>query len=177
MDALDKPALDVVVSGYYATFGIYDEPTREDRERAAELLDFLGCSDVADQKYDILSQGEKQKVLIARAMMARSEILILDEAAAGLDLSAREVLLDSIEWLAGQPGGPTLVFVTHHIEEVVPSFTHALVLKRGRVLAAGPKSEVLTDQILTEAFGLPIEVDARHGRFWARVVGGQEAPQ
>lgn len=168
-----EPAIDVVVSGYYATFGIYDKPTAADRERAAELLDFLGCAAIADRKYDLLSQGEKQKVLVARALMAKAELLILDEAAAGLDLSAREVLLTAVEWIARQPGGPTLIFVTHHIEEIMPSFTHALVLKAGKILAAGPKGEVLTGPVLTEAFGLHIEVDDRHGRFWARVAQHQ----
>jgi len=164
-----EPAIDVVVSGYYATFGIYDKPTEDDRLRASGLLEFLDCGAIAQTRYDVLSQGEKQKVLIARALMAKAELLILDEAAAGLDLSAREVLLTSIEYIACQENAPTLVFVTHHIEEIMPSITHVLVLRGGKVLAAGPKADILTGPVLTAAFGLPIEVDARHGRFWARV--------
>ena len=134
-----EPARDVVVSGLFATFGVYEKPRAEDWARAEEVMEFLGCADLAERNYNVLSQGEKQRVLIARALMPKADILILDEAAAGLDLSAREVLLDAVEKIASQPGGPAVIFVTHHIEEIVPSMTHVMVLAKGKALAAGRK--------------------------------------
>jgi len=164
-------AREVVLSGIFASFGIYDEATDKQRARAGELLSLLGCHPIADRAYGVLSQGEKQRVLVARSLMTEAEILIMDEPAAGLDITAREVLLEAVERIAGQPGGPALIFVTHHVEEIVPAVTHVLVLRDGRVLAAGPKREILEGGALGRAFSLPLEVDFRHGRYWPRVRG------
>ncbi len=170
-----ETALEVVESGRAAAFRLYEEPTEEDRDRALEVLELLGLGSIVLRAYGKLSQGEKQRVLIARSLVTDAEILILDEAAAGLDLSAREMLLDTVERVAGGAGGATIIFVTHHIEEIMPSITHALVLSGGRVLAAGAKEDVLTGEILSRAFGMTIEVDRRHGRYWVRVAVGRDA--
>ena len=164
-----EKARDVVLSGLYASFGIYETPDSRAVTRAADLLELLGCTALADRPYGVLSQGEQQRVLVARSLMTEAEILILDEAAAGLDISAREVLLEAVEKLAKTPGGPTLVFVTHHVEEIVPAITHDLALKSGKIVAAGEKDAVLSGPVLSETFQLPVEVDIHHGRYWPRV--------
>ena len=112
-----------------------------------------------------LSQGERQRVLIARALMARPRLLILDEPAAGLDPVARERFLRHVERLARRRGGPALVLVTHHVEEITPAFTHALLLRGGRVLGAGPRAEVLRSAHLSAAFGAPLRLTSRGGRY------------
>jgi len=168
-----ETAVDTVLSGRSATIGYVEEASAADLERAQSLLSFLGCADRATHKWGTLSQGEQQKVLIARAMMPEPELLVLDEVCAGLDLAAREGFLASLEALAGKSGGPTLLFVTHHIEEVFPSITHVLALKKGRAAAAGPKGAVLTGETLQAAFGLRFEVEHTGGRYWPKVVRRQ----
>jgi iron complex transport system ATP-binding protein len=158
-----------VLSGRYASFGLYDEVTDNDRRRARELLAFFNCEDLAERRYGVMSQGEKQRVLVARALMADAEILILDEPAAGLDIPAREALLSSVERLAQNGEVATITFVTHHVEEIVPAFTHVVVLKEGRIVAAGPKREMLTGNVLTRTFGVPLVVEKAAGRFWPRI--------
>ena len=172
-----EKALDVVLSGLFASFGIYEDATKAQRGRAGELLSLLGCEKIAERAYGVLSQGEKQRVLVARSLLSEADILIMDEPVAGLDITAREILLEAVQRLAGEEDGPTLVFVTHHIEEIVPAITHVLVLCGGRVLAAGEKREILTGGALAEAFAVPLEVDYRHGRFWPRVRGGSSGLQ
>ncbi len=166
-----QQALEVVLSGLFASFGIYDEATNVQRERACGLLESLGCGRIADRPYGVLSQGEKQRVLIARALMTRADILIMDEPTAGLDITARELLLESVERLLTRENPPAVIFVTHHIEEIVPAITHAMVLCGGHVLAAGIKADILSGDALARAFSVPMEVDFRHGRFWPRIRG------
>lgn len=161
--------LDVVVSGKFASMGVYEQPSTEDWSRAERVLDWFGCSDLAHHAFTSLSQGEKQRVLLARAWMGSPQLLILDEPCTGLDVPSREQILRAIDTLAKQPNGPTLVYVTHHVEEVVPSFTHALVLNQGQVLASGRKNEILTGNTLSKAFSLPVEVNWQSGRPWLQV--------
>lgn len=179
-----QTARQIVLSGAFASTGLFDAADADQQARADELLARLGCDRLAEHLYGTLSLGEQQRVLIARALMAEPELLLIDEPCAGLDLPGREVLLETIDALAadgasrvrrGGSRGPrtTLVMVTHHIEEITPRFTHALILKAGQVLAAGPKDEVLTDANLQAAFDLNIELDRRHNRYWPRVPGGQ----
>jgi iron complex transport system ATP-binding protein len=165
-------ALAVVLSGRFGTIGLYDEVTGEDVDQAHVLLADLDCRGLAESPWGVLSQGEQQKVMIARALLGRPRLLILDEPCAGLDLAAREALLVGVEQLAHRPDAPTLVLVTHHIEEITHAFTHALVLQGGRALAQGPKEEVLTGPVLSDAFGVPVRVHHVDGRFWPRVEGG-----
>ena len=163
------PAMDIILSGPRAALGIFDPPTEADRAEAGALAERFDLAGVADSPFGVLSAGERQKVLIARALMCRPQLLILDEACAGLDLRARELLLRQIDALAAE-GGLTLIFVTHHIEEISPGFTHALVLDGGRIAASGPKGDILTAETLSEALRVEMAVDRHEGRFWPRML-------
>lgn len=165
-----ETAMDTVLSGLSATVGFHVEPEPGDAERARELLAFFGCDGRADHAFGTLSQGEQQKTLIARALLPKPELLILDEVCAGLDLAARENFLAMLEKLGGEAGDPVLIFVTHHIEEIFPAVSHVLVLKAGRVVALGPKAEVLAEKTLSQAFGLPVNIDRAGGRYWPKIV-------
>lgn len=161
-------AAEIVLSGRFASIGLFfAEPEESDRERAVELLDALGCSGLADRTFGVLSQGERQRVLIARALMAEPRLLLLDEPTAGLDLAAREDFLEALEVLTAAPEGPTVVFVTHHLEEVVPGLTHVLLLRQGCRVGGGRKAAVLSDALLSSTLGVPVEVLEREGRYWA----------
>ena len=126
---------------------------------------------MADRPWRFLSQGERQRVLIGRALMARPELLILDEPCAGLDPVAREQFLQFLERLSRDSGAPSLVLVTHHAEEIMPGFSHVLILKNGRVLASGPKDRVMTARHLSEAFGAPLRLTHSNGRYALIVTG------
>src|ERR1700739_2874287 len=152
MMAEDEPALETVVSGKFAMIDFWGRVSRADRARALQLLRQIECPHLADRSWAVLSQGERQRVLIGRALMARPRLLILDEPCAGLDPAAREHFLQFLQRLGTQRGAPTLVLVTHHVEEIMPVFSHSLVLKSGKVLAAGKKDSVLTAPVLSSAF-------------------------
>lgn len=164
-----KP-LDLIVGGKFASIGVFEKPTPQDYQHAEMLAETLGCASVLKKPYGVLSQGEKQRILIARALMAEPQLLILDEPCSGLDLVAREQLLETLDRMGRTPKGPTLILVTHHLEEITPVFSHVFVLKQGRCAASGPKDDVLTAPVLTSAFGVPMEVHAHNGRYWARMV-------
>lgn len=157
LHASDK-AQSVVLSGKFASIGLYDKPSKEDEELAIELMDQLRCSHLIDRAYQTCSQGEKQKLLIARALMASPKLLILDEPCNGLDFISREQLLSSIERLAQRPDAPNLVYVTHHTEEIVPIFGHCLLMRRGEVFRTGKTRDVLTEPVLTDFFETGISV-------------------
>ena len=163
-------ALDVVLSGIDASIGLYRMPGADDRARAAELLDQLGVQPLAGRPFGLLSQGERQRVLLARAWSNRPELLILDEPATGLDLVARESLLQGMSQLPADANAPSTIYVTHHIEEVLPWFSHALLLSQGEVVAQGEKREVLSDRPLSRAFGMNIEVVWRKARPWLTLI-------
>jgi iron complex transport system ATP-binding protein len=162
-----EPALETVVSGKYAMIDFWGRITRADRTRALSLLRQVECVHLADRPWVFLSQGERQRVLIGRALMANPRLLFLDEPCAGLDPAAREHFLDFLERLGRRKDkyAPTLVLVTHHVEEIMPVFSHALVLKSGRVLASGPKSAVLNAENLSRAFHAPIRLRRNFGRY------------
>ncbi|WP_077620477.1 ABC transporter ATP-binding protein [Bacillus sinesaloumensis] len=151
-------AFEVVLSGAFASIGLYQTPTDEMREKASGLLEELGCIGYANREYGTLSQGERQRVLIARALMADPSILILDEPTNGLDFIAREQLLDSIEKLANKANSPTIIYVTHHIEEILPVFSKTMLLKSGEVYASGQTNQIITSEILTNYFNIPVHV-------------------
>lgn len=164
-------ALETVESGRYAQLDLWHRTTRADRTAALRALKFVGLAGIADREWAYLSQGERQRVLIARALMARPGLLILDEPCAGLDPVAREHFLGFIDRLARRKGprAPVLVLVTHHVEEIMPAFTHALLLKAGAVVAAGPWHRTLTSASLSSAFGARLRLKRRLGRMQLRV--------
>lgn len=163
-------ALDVVVSGKFASMGLYTDVTEHDRGEALTLMDSFGCASLAAKPFRLLSQGEKQRVLLARAWMAKPQLLILDEPCTGLDVYAREQLLSAISQLGTEPNGPTLLYVTHHAEEVLPVFSHVLLLQGGQVVSAGPKDRVLTSDSLSRAFGIEVAVSWQNSRPWVAVI-------
>ena len=164
-----EKAIDVVVTAAHAVVGRWREAyDASDVDRAGLLLARVGMRAFAGRRYGTLSEGERKRVLIARALMTDPELLLLDEPAAGLDLGAREALLRLLARLSAGDGAPPSVLVTHHVEEIPVGTTHALVLARGRVVAAGPVVEVLTGPVLSRAFGLPLVVESREGRWTAR---------
>jgi iron complex transport system ATP-binding protein len=160
---------DVVVSAGYAVIGRWREEYDEtDMARADRLLKRLGTGELADRAFGTLSEGERKRTLIARALMTDPELMLMDEPAAGLDLGGREDLVALLTELAADPDAPAQVLVTHHVEEIPPGFTHALLLRGGTVLAQGLIGEVLTGDNLTEMFGQPLRLDSVDGRYFAR---------
>ncbi|RUS47896.1 ABC transporter ATP-binding protein [Cohnella sp. AR92] len=159
----------VVISGKFASIGLYENPTPEDFVRAGELMTALGCSHLWDREYRTCSQGEKQKLLIARALMADPKLLILDEPCNGLDLFSRERLLASIDDLTRQEDMPTMIFVTHHTEEILPAFGHTMLLRRGEAFRQGATAEVMDSETLSEFFEAPVVVERHKDRFFVRL--------
>ena len=160
-----EPALETIVSGKLAMIGFWGEITAADRRRGLRLLRQMECHDLAGRPWLFLSQGERQRLLIGRALMGRPPLLILDEPCAGLDPAAREHFLQFLQHLASRKNAPTLVLVTHHVEEIMPVFSHLLILQRGRAIACGPRKTVLTSAMLTRAFQAPIRLQRRGGRY------------
>jgi iron complex transport system ATP-binding protein len=173
----DEPVLESVISGRYSMINYWAHRVkRSDREKAREILELVECSHLEKQPWMVLSQGERQRVLIGRALMLDGlQLLLLDEPCAGLDPVARERFLEFVERFASSGGkaGPTLVLITHHVEEIVPVFSHALLLKAGRVVASGPMELCLKSSILSEVFGAGVSVTKRKGRY-ALSVGPQD---
>lgn len=159
-------AFEIVLSGAFASIGLYQTPTEEMRERAVGLLKDMGCFEYANRKYETLSQGEKQRVLIARALMGNPQLLILDEPTNGLDFIAREQLLEAINRMIDNPNGhiPTIIYVTHHVDEILPCFNKTLLLKNGEVFASGNTAEMISSERLTAFFDLPVQVIWQNGR-------------
>lgn len=165
----DETLRNLVVTAAYGVTGRWREHyDPEDLQRAEELLARWGIAAFGDRKFQTLSEGERKRALIARAMMTDPELLILDEPAAGLDLAGRETLVRSLSQLADDPYAPTPILVTHHVEEIPPNFTHAMVLRDGEVVSAGPIETALTEETLSEAFRFPLNVTRNAaGRFSA----------
>jgi len=166
----NEAVLDVVMTAAYSVTGRWNEEYEDvDEEQARRVLAEWQLEHLADRQFGTLSDGEQKRVQIARAVMTDPELLLLDEPAASLDLGAREELLQLLGAYAASPDAPAIVMVTHHVEEIPPGFTHALLLVDGRIHAAGPINEVITGEQLTGAFGLPLVVSTTEdGRFAAR---------
>lgn len=163
------PALDAVMAAANGALETwwhhYDEA---DRDRALAVLARTGAAPVAGQAFGTLSSGERQRVLLARALLTDPGLLLLDEPMAGLDLGGREALVQTLAELAADPDTPPTVLVTHHVEEVPPGFTHGLLLAGGRMVAAGPLDEVLTAERLSSTFGLDLHLGRDGERWWSR---------
>ncbi|OBH59546.1 iron ABC transporter ATP-binding protein [Mycobacterium colombiense] len=167
----DEVVRDLVVSAGYAVLGRWRERYEDvDYQRAIDMLESLGAEHLADRTYGTLSEGERKRVLIARALMTDPELLLLDEPAAGLDLGGREELVARLADLAADPDAPALVLVTHHVEEIPPGFSHCMLLSEAEVVAAGLLTDVLTAENLSTAFGQAIALDVVDGRYFARRV-------
>lgn len=163
--------LDVVLTAAYGMTGRWRERYEAlDHERARVLLEVFGVAGLADRTFGTLSEGERKRTQIARALMTDPELLLLDEPAAGLDLGGREELLGALTELARDPRSPVMVLVTHHVEEIPAGFTHGLLLHEGRVAASGPLADVVTAAHLSAAFGLSLDVEAHGDRWSARAV-------
>jgi iron complex transport system ATP-binding protein len=162
---------DVVVSAGYSVLGRWREAYgRMDARRAVKLLDRFGVAHLAERRFGTLSEGERKRVQIARALMTDPELLLLDEPAAGMDLGGREDLLRRLSKFAEDPDAPASVLVTHHVEELPPGISHVMLLREGAAVAQGLARQVLTDENLTATFGLPIHVWRRSGRWHARAL-------
>ncbi len=162
-------AREVVASGRYGALETWwDTYTDADWAEADRLLGDGPGTGIGDREFGVISEGERQRVLLARALMGRPELLLLDEPAAGLDLGAREQLVGRLAALAADPTVPPWVLVTHHAEEIPPGTTHAALVRAGRLLAAGPLDEVLTAEAVSSCFGVEVAVGCDGGRWWAR---------
>jgi len=165
----DLPARDVVVSGRYGALETWwNTYSDQDWAEADRLLGEAGFSSIADRPFGVISEGERQHVLLARALISRPELLLLDEPAAGLDLGARERLVVRLGTLASDPETPPIVLVTHHCEEIPRGFTHAGLVRRGKLVAAGPLEQVLTSSLVSACFDTAVRVGERGGRWWSR---------
>ena len=163
-------AADVVMTAKYAALEPWwHEYSQEDRDRALRLLDAGGFAYLATRPFGVLSEGERQQVQLARSLMTNPDLLVLDEPAAGLDLGARERLVARIAAIAADPALPAAVLITHHVEEIPPGFTHALLLRDGQTVASGPIQETLQSSSVSDAFGVDVRLNYEDGRFAARV--------
>jgi iron complex transport system ATP-binding protein len=166
-----EPALLTVVAGRFAQVGFKDlptmQPTPADYCQAQDLLERLRCGELRDRPFGVLSQGEKQKVLIARARMAEPLLLVLDEPCAGMDPGSRERFLAALESLAQDRTSPAIVLVTHHVEEIMPSLQQTIIIDGGRISAAGPTQKVVTADRLARLYGTPVSrIESCGGRLW-----------
>jgi iron complex transport system ATP-binding protein len=173
---------EVVVSGRFGALETwwhrYDEADWARADRLLAHAGVGGAGGIGDREFGVISEGERQHVLLARALMSRPELLLLDEPAAGLDMGARERLLASLASLARDPGTPPLVLVTHHAEEIPSGMTHAALLRGGRFLAAGPIGDVLESKAVSACFGVEVTIGHEDGRWWSRASGasGSDSP-
>jgi iron complex transport system ATP-binding protein len=167
---IHERAIDTVVSGKFAQIGylggFWGQASRADYARARRYLRELGAARLRERQFGTLSQGEQQKVLVARARMTKPYLIILDEPCAGMDPGARESFLASLKRLGAQKKIPALIYVTHHVEEILPMFQKTLVLRDGKVLHAGKMQDALKPGVLRELYGAPLSLIRRKGRFW-----------
>ena len=162
-------AREIVRTGRNASLAPWWDEADADLDREVDvLLDAAGIAYAADRPFSALSEGERQRTLLARMRLARADLWVFDEPAAGLDLGARERLVADLASLARSADAPAILFVTHHLEEIAPGFTHALLLRQGRVVASGPIGQTLTDDLVSETFGIPLRVELRNERWTAR---------
>ncbi|MER2030228.1 MAG: ABC transporter ATP-binding protein [Solibacillus sp.] len=162
-------AIEIVLSGKFGALRLFNDVTEEEIEHAVSIMKHFHCDHLANKSFEHLSQGERQRVQIARAIMADPEILILDEPCGGLDLIERENLLQTIEQIAEAENGPTLIYVTHHVEEILPCFSHVLLMKDGKNVEANTREVVLTNELLSDFFGREISLQIERERAWVAI--------
>ncbi|HUJ89040.1 MAG TPA: ABC transporter ATP-binding protein [Syntrophorhabdales bacterium] len=165
-----ETVLDTVISGKYAQMGLWrfswEPATAADTERARRYLREMGCEGLARRRFGTLSQGEQQKVLICRARMTKPYLTILDEPCAGMDPGAREVFLSSLRSIGQNVNHPSFIYVTHHVEEILPIFTKTLILKNGKVMKSGNTDDVLSDRTISELYDISVQLVKKNGRYW-----------
>jgi len=162
-------ALQVVLSGAYATFGLFRTPTEDEKRRAEALMEDMSLNALKDREYENLSSGEKQRVLLARACLPEPALLILDEPCAGLDLASREKFLYLVERMAKLQNGPTIIMVTHRVSEIMPSFRNGILIQQGRKVASGPIETILNDELLSKVFEVPVRVSKQKDRWQVQI--------
>lgn len=160
--------LEVIVTGLRSHLNIFSPVTGEERDAAVAAATRISLQDLLEKPFSVMSTGERQRILMTRALMREPRLVILDEPCAGLDLAGREWVLQTMEAIAALPAAPSLLLTTHHAEEIARSFTHALLVNDGRIFAEGPIEQVFTGHNLTAMFGLPLVVEHTHGRWAAR---------
>ncbi|MCX7020571.1 MAG: ATP-binding cassette domain-containing protein [Candidatus Sumerlaeota bacterium] len=157
--------LEVLITGARAHLNMFDPPSYGELRRAAEIAEMISAHTLLDIPYSVMSTGERQRLLIGRALMAYPHLLILDEPCAGLDIAGREFVLHTIHSVASSDKAPPLIMTTHHVEEITPAFTHALVLQKGRIFTRGTIGSVLTSRTLSDLFGISLRAHHRKGRW------------
>ena len=162
----ELPVLDIVMGGSSSTIGLFELPSGPQVKKAKSTLKSIGCGALYKSQYGTLSDGEKQRVLIARALMSSPTLLTLDEPCSGLDIAAREAFLKLLTQII-RTKGPTIILATHRIDEVVRAFSHCMIIREGQVVCSGRKTMVLTSRNLTNAFGVKIHVIPHGGRYQA----------
>ncbi len=171
----NQSIVEIVLSGKFASVGLYEEISSADLEKAEFLISSLRLDYLQGNTFHVLSQGEKRRVIIARALMSNPEILILDEPCTGLDILSREEILAIMKAITKT--NCHLIYVTHHIEELVEDITHVLLLQNGKIVAAGRKRDIVTDAYLSEAFNTPVNVHWQESRPWLSVVSKPKTKQ
>lgn len=156
--------LEVVQSGFFSSIGLYEKPSRAQRQTALREMDSLGIAHLAGKRFHAMSYGEARRVLLARALVNRPDVLVLDEPCAGLDIPTRELFLETLEDLSRTKA--RLIYVTHHIEEIIPAITHVLYLKNGTIAHQGKKADMVKSEILSEVLGCRLALTEKDGRFW-----------
>lgn len=163
-------AFEVVISGYFASIGLYKKPPKEIVKRANSLIRFVGVERVKSNLFPTLSYGEQKRILIARSLISKPKLLLLDEPFSGLDLKAREKFLEFLKKLIQKKDGPTIILVTHHLEEIVPGVSHILALKNGEIKRIGKKEEVLKKGVVKDILGVNLDIIKKGERYSAHML-------
>ena len=172
----DLDGLSVLVTGARAHLNLFGPPTEEEFHLAQEIAEITSTTALLNRSFEVMSTGERQRLMIARALMIRPRILILDEPAAGLDMAAREFVLQTVDHIARADESPIIILTTHHVEEITSTFTHALLLKNGKMFGRGPASKMFTSTNISALFDLRVRVTRRHGRFQSTILRKAEKP-
>lgn len=160
----NENALNVVLTGFYSSIGLYERPDNLKIEKAKKWLSFMGISNLEDKKIYKMSQGERQKVFLSRALVTSPDVLVLDEPCSGMDVPSREKFLKSIEKIGRT--NTSLILVTHYPEEIVPSITHVLYMKNGKIFAQGKKEDMLNSEIFSQVFSVDVQIERKRGRYF-----------
>ncbi len=166
----DLTAHEAILTGFFGSVGLYEKPTKEQIDHADHLLKQVGLLNKRDLRYGLLSTGQQRRVMIARALVHLPELLILDEPTAGLDIRGREQVLATVEMLLARPDAPTVLLITHHVEEISPRTVQVMLMREGRFVHVGPPKQVITPETLSKTFDCKVFVKRIHGRWWLEVL-------